>query len=169
MFNAAHEAWDRKVAEKGPKPTFRQFCGLDESTVLTRFERQIGAQQVGKLVGPDGARLFGSLRNLRRNLPEFNPFSAVSCSRAGASLPALPDGANYSAFEFMAGLYYRSLVLRDGRHVAEAWVRSISRGNGKRVLARLAPFAPGSADVVCITEAELWDRYRDAIRKQLAA
>ena len=49
-FLIAHDAWERKVAAKGPKPTFRQFCGMDESDVLTRFERQIGAQQVGKMM-----------------------------------------------------------------------------------------------------------------------
>lgn len=169
LWATAHAAWEQKCAAKGPKPTFEQFCGLQESTVLTRFERQIGAQQVGKLTGKDGEPLFGSLRDLRRNLAEFNPFAAVSFSRAGKPMPDLPDGSNYSATEYMAGLYYRERVQRDGRQVADAWVRSISNGNGKKNLRRLAAFAPPSADGVSISTGALYERYRDAVSKQLAA
>lgn len=169
LWSSAHRLWEEKCERIGPKPTFREFCGLDESTVLTRFERQMGAQQVGKLQSKDGAQLFGSLRDLRRNLPEFNPFAAVSFSQAGRDVPPLPDGGNYSAFEYMAGLYYRERVQREGRQLADSWVRSISAGNGKRNLARLEAFAPPAADVVCISTGALYERYREAVTKQLAA
>jgi hypothetical protein len=51
----------------------------------------------------------------------------------------------------MAGIAYRERVQREGRQLADAWVRSISNGHGKTNLERLAPFAPAAvADVVPI-------------------
>jgi hypothetical protein len=167
-FLIALDAWERKVAAKGPKPSFREFCGMNESDVLTRFERQIGAQQVGKIAGRDKRPLFGSLRDLRANLAEFNPFEAVSFM-AGQREPALPDGSNYSGVVYMAGLEFRRRVLADGRQRAEAWVHSIANGHGKKLLRDLAPFYPSSTDGAGVSSSELYERYRDAITKQLAA
>jgi hypothetical protein len=168
MFNAAHAAWEAKVAEKGPKPGFEQFCGLREDSMLTRFERQMGSEEVGEMVDGKGDQLFGSMRDLRAKLPEFNPFTALSFSLAGQAIPALPNGLNYSWIEYMAGLYYRDRVRREGRQTADSWIRFISNGHGKKNLQRLAAFAP-PADVVCITESELYGQYRDAVVKQMAA
>lgn len=167
-FLLEHDAWERKVAAKGPKPSFREFCGMNESDVLTRFERQIGAQQVGKIAGRDRQPLFGTLRDLRANVAEFNPFAPVSFI-AGQREPALPDGSNYSGSVYMAGLEFRRRVLADGRQRAEAFVHSIANGHGKKLLRDLAPFYPSSSDGAGVSASELYERYRDAITKQLAA
>jgi hypothetical protein len=141
---------------------------MDELDVLTRFERQIGAQQVGKILDRNQQPLFGSLRDLRVNLAEFNPFGAVSF-RSGQSEPALPDGSNYSCFDYLAGLEFRRRVLDDGRQRAEAFVRSIANGHGKECLRKLEPFCPSDADGAGVSKSELYERYRDAITRQLAA
>ena len=170
MFDAVYTAWMRKVEAKGPKPTFRQFCGMDESQVLTRFERQIGAQQSKHLADKSGQALFGSLRDLRKNLPDWNPFASVSFSTPGMQEPALPNGVNYSPLQYMAGLYYRERVRREGRQLAEAWIRSMAKGDAKRLLKRLVPFAPPEAlEAVPISESGLYERYREAVTRQLAA
>jgi hypothetical protein len=175
LFADMHAAWEHKVEEIGPRPTFTEFCGLHEDQVLTRFERMIGAQEVGRLYLPGDKRklpIFSTLTDLKRNLPEYNAFAAMTFSKPGLPDPELPNGRNYSATLYMAGLSYRDRVLREGRQAADAWVRGISNGHGKDVLLSLAPFAPAEtldAKVVSITESELYERYRIAIGKQLAA
>jgi hypothetical protein len=173
LFHATHEAWECKVSAKGPKPTFQQFCGMDESDLLTRFERQIGAQQIRKLHAENDAKkspLFSSLRDLQKNLAEFNPFTAVTFSRPGPVDPSPLGDSSNAIITFMAGMYFRGLIQRDGRQLAEAWLHAQSNGNGKRLLERLEPFFPPDADGVHgISEAGLYERYREAITKQLAA
>jgi hypothetical protein len=179
LFTRFYEAWEDRVKEIGPKPTFKEFCGLDENQVLTRFERQIGAQQVGKLyhVGDETKHpIFTTLRDLKRNVADFNPFAAMSFAKAGAVQPEPPNGlskargGNYSLTTYMAGMYLRQRILNEGLQPAIAWATPLANGHMKELLENLAPFMPPQAEGAHdITGAELYERYRTAITKQLAA
>jgi hypothetical protein len=174
MFRASHDAWVRKVAEKAPKPTFEQFCGLHESTVLTRLERQIGPQQVGKVYQIGDATkgpIFSTLRDMKRNLVDFNPFHAMEFSDYGRPEPALPNGGNYSLMTYMAGMYFRERIEREGLQAARAWATPLSNNNMKAILQRLAAFLPAATtdNVIPLSGPRLYEQYREAISKQLAA
>jgi len=172
-FDQVHAAWEQMAEERGPRPSFKEFCGMETTQVLTRFERQIGAQQVKKLYAVDsmGKRpLFTTLRDLRDNVTDFNPFESMTFSQPGRPEPPLPNGENYSLMVYMAGMYFRDRILREGRQAAQSWATPLANGNIKKVLDRLAPFQPAEDDgAIKITEAELYERYRHAMQQQLAA
>jgi hypothetical protein len=175
LFEDLHTAWEKKIVEIGPRPSFKEFCGLDESQVLTRFERQIGAQQVGKLylVGDSHKRpIFSSIAELERNVVDFNPFASLSFSAPGIVEPALPNGKNYSLTTYMAGMYMRARILEngEGRGAFEKWATPLAKGNMKDIMERLAPFMPPEVgEGKRLTSEDLFERYRSAICKQLAA
>jgi hypothetical protein len=173
IFDDLHAAWVQKCAAMPPVPSFQNFCGLDEFTVLTRFERQIGAQQIKRIYRPGDVRkipIFQSLAELRANLPDFNPFLPVSFSSAGVVDLPLPHGANYSVAEYIAGLYYRLRVEEQGRQAADSWVRSLDPKHSGRHLDKFAAFAPADAgEGAVLSSRGLYERYRCAIEKQLAA
>ncbi len=174
-----HDAWAQKCSELPPKPTFEEFCGLSREQVITRFERQIGAQEIKGVYRPGDARklpIFSTLEELRENAADWNPYVAVDFAPDGTvpDLPfdsPLPSMLDYSLTEYMAGLHYRDRVRAQGRQLADVWVRRHSRGHGKDILARLEKFAPLATDscAVRLTRGELYERYRAAIEKQIAA
>lgn len=171
VFEELHSVWQAKCAAIGPRPSFQDFCGLDRNEVITRFERQIGAQQIkGIHLASDKRKLpiFSTLADLMANLTDFNPFEPVSFSRYGIENPN-PD--DYGAIGYMAGMYYRERVQRESRQLADSWVRRMASGHGKEILASLEDFAPPRKEgqPVELTAGDLYERYRSAITKQLAA
>ena len=177
LFQDMLTLWREKCAIIGPKPTFEEFCGMRRDEVITRFERQIGAQQIkGIHLASDKRKLpiFSTLADLRDNLPDFDPFSAVSFSDYGLPDEELLRLASQGKIKFttyMAGMYYRGRVQRESRQLADAWVRRHEPHHGKEILARLAQFAPPCKEgqSVDISSADLYERYRSAVTKQLAA
>lgn len=175
LFDELHAIWAAKVAEKGPRPTFQKFCGLQPTTVLTRFERMIGAQQVRKLYRPEDKRklpIFSSLRDLKDNVVEFNPFSPMTFTKPGRPEPELPNGSNYSLIEYMAGMWAREFIQRQSMQDFVRFATPLSSGHfNDRIMKSLQPFLPceETGNVVNIDAAELYERYRNAMRKQLAA
>lgn len=146
-----------------PKPTFEQTFGFPESRVWTRVERAMSAKEVTKL------GKFETVGRLKAALPEFNPFKPLVFLRPGRPEPNPED---YPARLYGFGMWYRMKVEHDGAAVARAWLNRYD-SNPTKTLQAIADFLPapagGSADVVSIDSAALFDRYRAAVERQLAA
>ncbi|HUO59486.1 MAG TPA: hypothetical protein VMU24_02385 [Candidatus Acidoferrales bacterium] len=169
----------RKVLKIGPKPTFEDFCGLHEGDVITRFERMIGAQEVKRihLLGdPREIPLFSSLNELRANVADFNPFEPIDFVEAGSPEPSLPEFSNgkYSLWDYAAGMFFRERIMTEGMQAVESRLKPHAKGHwDDGVMRRLRDFGflppDGSAAQKVLDEASLYERYRDAVQKQLAA
>jgi hypothetical protein len=142
-------------------PSFVELYGIPETAILTRVERQMSAQETKDVH-------FGQIRTLRllrENAREFNPFARLIFAEAGKPEP---NPADYSPLIYMAGMHFRRLIRRDGYAAAVRWPSQYANGNLKRLLMSLADFIPCS-DGVGVSAPELVERYRDALARQFAA
>jgi hypothetical protein len=169
---ALYAGWLDRCWAAGMPPSFREFAGMEEDVILTRFERQIGAQQIIRLhVAGDKRKLplFETLKDVRANAANFNPFASMEFNPGNDGAAPTPGVAGVSGRDYMAGMYYRQLVAERGKQRADAWVRYLTPGHSKKFLKKLAPFIPAQEGAAVITAPELFERYRDAITKQLEA
>jgi hypothetical protein len=159
------------------RPSFEQFCGLQETDCITRFERMMGAQEVKKIHLAFDERkipLFGSLRELRDNVTDFNPFAPISFAEAGSACPALPNGSNYSLWDYAAAMWFREKIMREGMHDVERWGKPLAGNHwDDRILRKLKDFkflpSDDSGAAKLLDHESLYERYRNAITQQLAA
>jgi hypothetical protein len=142
-------------------PTFAELYGIEKSAIHTRVERQMSSTE-SKDVDSGSLR---TLRKLRAHVRDFNPFSRLVFVDAGTVEPVPSD---YPLQRYLAGQQLRYLIQRDGYSATVRWVTAYSKGNTKRLLGSLADFIPCSPSE-SVSAPVLFERYRDAIARQLAA
>jgi hypothetical protein len=145
----------RRAPENEP-PSFEDWSGLDVTRIYTRVERQIGGGRV-----PDGLDRVGKLTDTE----EFNPFSALIIVPGGMEVPKregrrLPD--------WMAGLYYRDMILKEGYDPATRWLRKQAGPHAARTLEKFESFVPRAAGLG-ITAEDLHIRFKETVRLQLSS
>ena len=145
----------RKSSDAAEIPTFEEkFRYPATGFVLTRVERQIAGGRIPKRVD--------RISKLRA-LPDFNPFENIELLKASEPEPELDD---YSLHDSLAGRGLRALVDEMGIHRARAFLNSQSKGNAARYMRRFAAFLPAQGG---IDAEQLFQRYRESVRRQLAA
>jgi hypothetical protein len=163
-------------------PAFQEVYGVPESGyTLTRCERQIGGGEVPTIPvkgkpAKEWERL-DSIAALKRRALDYNPFHEFEIFEGGE---AEPSRENYSLLTYMAGMYLRERIQREGIQQTRSWINSHKRmgaktpgRNAKKLLGKtFADFVPpcsgidgeGLSSVV-----ELYERYRNSVSKQMAA
>lgn len=142
-------------------PRFEELYGIEESAILTRVERQMSSRETKSA----HCGSLATLRSLRQNAREFNPFSRMMFVSPGK---VEPNPADYPLQQYLAGMYFRKLISTDGYAAAVRFLTQYSSGNTRRHLKSFADFIPCS-EVESVTAPELYERYRCAISRQFAA
>jgi hypothetical protein len=129
--------------------------------VLTRLERQMAAGRV-----PPELDTFGKL--FSKEVLDFNPFERLDFSPFSAQTQI--DMDDYSPVEFAAGLQFKLWLETDMSYqqIYAFWDRN---RNGKATAKKFAPFvaAANPPKEVGISSADLFERYRNSVSRQLAA
>jgi len=151
-----------------PFPSFEDWSGLWEWQILTRVERQLQ----GKL-----PLVVSTVGALRENALAFNPFHNLHFAAQGVE-PVINED-DYSGQELLLGFAMWRFVQEDG-HSHQQLHKLLNRGkhgrrsgNANRLMEKFAPFirrgAMGDGEAIDISSAELFERYRESMRRQLAA
>jgi len=129
--------------------------------VLTRVERQMAAGRV-----PPQIDTFEKL--FSKQAIEFNPFERLDFSSFAGQTQVDMDG--YSAVEFAAGLQFKQW-LQEGWTYQQLYAYWNRNRNAKAIAEKFAPFvaAANPAREATISSADLYERYRDSVSRQLAA
>jgi hypothetical protein len=129
--------------------------------VLTRIERQMGAGRI-----PERLNSFEKL--FSRQALDFNPFDRLDFSAFNAITQI--DASDYSVVEFAAGLQFKQW-LEQGMSYQQLYAYWNSKRNAKAIAKKFAPFvaAANPRKEVTITAADLYERYRDSLTRQMAA
>lgn len=136
-------------------PTFESCFGISADATVSRVERQIGG---GKI--PESLRTVGELR---RNACEFDPFSKLELTRAGTE----PQPADFNRVnDYLAVMQARELLKHWGKHAFFQWLNEYTNRNARRWWNKFGLYLTDSSG---ITSAELYERYRDSVSKQIAA
>lgn len=156
--------------------SFEDIYGIPETGyILTRCERQIGGGHV-PTIPCDGKpaeewERLDTVSSLKERLVEYDPYQDVEILNGGQIEPLRE---NYSLTKYMAGMYLRDRIQRDGIQQMRAWLNSHRKvgsnspgRNAKKILENYADFIP-SIDGE-ISARELYERYRDSLSKQMAA
>lgn len=147
----------RNASPDAELPTFEQCYGFSPDKVLTRVEREMGSSV---------PRAINTLDRLKRNAPEFNPFERVRIHETEKDLPSVYD---YDKITYLAGLQARRWVQEHGYDWFFRWCNLDGNGNGHRVLKRLSDFINVNEEGQALNSEALYERYRDSVKKQLAA
>jgi hypothetical protein len=129
--------------------------------VLTRVERQMAAGRV-----PSELDTFEKL--FSKQALDFNPFARLDFSSfAGQTQIDMDD---YSPVEFAAGMQFKEW-LQTGMSYQQLYAYWNRKKNAKAIAAKFAPFvaAANPPKEVSISSADLYQRYRDSVSRQLAA
>ena len=131
--------------------------------VVTRVENQLGGRVPAKL---------NTLAAVVRNVRDFNPFARVHLTAGTRKQPPglydrNDDGSyQHSVMQWMAGMWLREHY-KDFGSQGIAGMLNRDR-NGKRLLDSLGAFIPAD-DERGVTSAELYERFRETVSRQLAA
>jgi len=165
-----HKKLQRQLGTAAEIPDFHSSYGVWPDTVLTRVERQIGGGKVAQQItikGTTEAAHVGTLGELRRYAPEFNPFSNLELSQA--ALP--PQPGDFSDInQYMAVMWARVVIPEWGMHAFRQFLNQYTNRNANRWFKRHGNWLPDSSvSAASITSGELYECYRDSVSKQLAA
>lgn len=127
--------------------------GLCDGAILTRIERQMGAQELRKIL-PMLAGRWGLLN--------FNPFQQCEIT---AFSNELPDPERFSLSQCARAVYLRELVREYGLQGARQMIPRNSRRNAARLFSVLNEVLP--AEEPQLTIDDLFRRYRSALGDQL--
>ena len=148
---------------ENPFPTFSDWSGglMEGQTLVTRLERQIQ----GKMPAP-----LSSVMSLHSNVLDCKPFERVKFVNPDAVLEVSPD--DYSPVEWLAGAKMWECLQSEEWSYQQLSKFLRRNGNGARIELKFAPFlraASASQDGREITGEELNERYRESVKRQLAA
>ena len=137
--------------------TLKSAFGISESATITRVERQFGGGRI-----PEEIDCFGKLSIL----PEFDPFTnIVFHEETGASTPTLGE---CSLDMWLAGTRLQQLQKLMGEQQFHRFLNSHSAGNAARYNKRYRDFLVPTGDAILNSQI-LFDKYRESVKKQLAA
>ena len=130
--------------------------------VLTRVERQMAAGRV-----PPELDTFEKLFSTQ--VLDFNPFGRLEFS-SFAGQPQI-DSGRYSRVEILTGLMIKRILQTEEMTYQQLHTYLNEKRNAKAILKKFAPFvaAANPPKEVSISSAELFDRYRSSVSRQLAA
>lgn len=157
--------------------SFEGIYGVPESGyTLTRCERQIGGGQVPTIPATgkpakEWERL-DTIAALKKRLLDYNPYREFEIVDGGQ---AEPVRESYSLGTYMAGMYLRDRIQREGIQQTRSWLNSHRREgakapgrNAKKLLTTtFADFVPTSEGAM--SARDLYEGYRDSLSKQMAA
>jgi hypothetical protein len=157
--------------------SFEEMYGVPErGYTLTRCERQIGGGEVPTIpISGKPAKEWERLNTidaLKRRLLDYNPYREFEILEGGQAEPARE---NYALVNYMAGMYVRDRIRRDGIQQTRAWMNSHHREgakapgrNAKKLLeTTFADFIPYADET--ISAADLYEYYRQSLSKQMTA
>ena len=145
----------RKASDAAEIPTFEEMFKYPAAGfVLTRVERQIAGGRIPPRIGK-----LGKLRRLQ----DFNPYSSLELLAGGCPEPNIDD---YGVIEYFAGIGLRAKADEIGLHELRSLINGHSRGNASRILRRFGAFLPAEPG---IDAGELFRRYQESVRRQMAA
>ena len=130
------------------------FDGPDVGSPLTRIERQLRTAQIPSAIS--------TLAKLSKNAHTFNPFAPLWIARGGKVDPRVGD---YSVRRTLEGAGLRHWIEKHG--FAKTWemLNTVSRGNARRIVSRLADFIP--ADPPGFEFPDLFASYCVGLNRQL--
>jgi hypothetical protein len=147
----------RKRRRDADELTLERQLGISEDAVITRVERQFGAQRL-----PTGIDCLGELYRL----PEYNPFTNIEIrSGTGAGVPTISD---CGLDKWLGGTRLRQLQDRMGEHQFHRWLNSNSSRNGSRYREQYSAFLQPTGENL-VTAQTIFETYRESIIRQLAA
>jgi hypothetical protein len=151
-------------------PTFKETYGVPPTGyTLTRVERQIAGGQVPTIpvlgrAATEWERL-DSVRSLKCRLLDYDPYREVQIIPAAQVEPLFE---NYPPEKWMAGMYLRERIRRQGMQHTRAWLNRRGR-NASKLFRTYADFIPPSEYESLTSALELYERYRHSLSKQMAA
>jgi hypothetical protein len=144
----------RRSSDAAELPSFEERFGHSPGSVLTRVERQIGGGRLPKEIDRVG-KLW--------DLEDFDPFDRIELTVRETPEPNIED---YDVMQYLTGIGLRSKVDEIGMQETRSWLNSRSQRNASRVLKQYAEFLPRDGG---IDSPQLRERFRDSVRRQLAA
>jgi hypothetical protein len=146
----------RKRSRDADELTLEREFGISGDAVITRVERQFGAQFI-----PREIESFGQLLHL----PEINPFTNTEIRNGtGARVPTIPEcGLDM----WLSGTALHQLQAEMGEPQFRRWLNANSSRNGTRYLKRFADFLQPDGENLLTTET-IFQTYRKSVIKQLA-
>jgi len=156
---------------------FGELYGIPETGyTLTRCERQIGGGEVPVIQAAGKPRRewerLDTVAALKKRLLDYNPYREFEILAGGHAEPAREG---YSLMTYMAGMYFRDRVQRDGMQQTRSWMNSHRRlgakapgRNAKKLIeTTFADFVPPANGA--ISDGDLYEIYRQSLSKQMAA
>lgn len=148
-------------------PTFQQMYGIPSDFVWTRCERQIGGGRVPLEIS--------SIRRLRVNAPDFNPFEklVIEARKHESDFTDInrwrANGGRFA--DWCIGMQVREIARMRGMHWASTFVREqVGKKHFRRQWERIEPFLPeGVTERDGITAQAIYEIYREQVSQQLAA
>lgn len=146
----------RQNADAEPLEFEKEF-GFKESDILTRVERQCGGDRI-----PLELETFGSLHRA----PDYNPFQNLEIVSSGMLTLPTPEECNGIDYFTGLGMHYKAKEI--GMQEFRKLLNRQSNGNSARTLQRYGQFFPDEIENPISSE-EIFEVYRDSVRKQLSA
>ena len=143
-----------------PFPTFEEWSGLTEDTILTRVERQMSGRVPPSLT---------KVRDVRKNVIEFNPFSRLRFPPGETVIQLDELKRCYSPIEILAGLQMIELLRRGEWTYHEMYQFLNMRRNGRVYEKKFARFLAAGRLEQGISDQQLYESYRESVMRQLAA
>jgi len=129
--------------------------------MLTRVERQMGTRV------PDAISTVGGMEV---NLEHFNPFSPVTFIGKSRKIPPRDS---YTFAQYEAGLRLMEMVEKFGYDYVRNYIVTHNPTNRARALDTYMPFLECASveaeEEMVVSKEQLFDSYRESVRKQLAA
>jgi hypothetical protein len=147
----------QKLGGSGCALPFERIFGFPNTALITRVERQMGSGDIPPQLS--------TIQQLRDNAADFNPFERLRINIRHAKLPT-PEQVGLS--NWLQGMQMRELVREMGMQRFRKFLNRYSRGNAARMLAQFEDFLVTDGEQV-LTDADLYQIYREAVARQLAA
>jgi hypothetical protein len=137
---------------------FEKEFGYSPDATITRFERQCRGRSI-----PGVLDTFARLPNAA----DYNPFDVVEFVQSGnAGLPSIDQCDSPS--EYFTGLGLQAKCKEMGMQQFRPWLNKATKGNAARTMQRYGKFFP-DGKAPGLTSADLYELYRESIKRQLSA
>lgn len=153
------------VAGGAPQPTLVEMEQPRQLAfpVITRVENQLGGSGIRRTK-------LTSIGAFIENALEFNPFARIQIVSGARQNPGFYDRNEHGGYRYAVTQYLGGMYLREHWNDVGAGGMAVLLNrdrNGRKLLERFRDFLPVD-DRPCITAADLYERYRHSISRQLA-
>jgi len=162
-YEHQYRRFKRRASRDAEIPSFETLYGMSQNAILTRVERQIGGGKVAEQMKVSPGISIRTVGDLMKHGRDFNPYSNLELlPRARALQPAYFGDIN----QYMAVMFARERLEDWGLQPFFQWLNVETNRNARRWLNKYGQWLSDSPGV---TVAEIYERYRNSISKQLAA